>query len=81
MTLSTNFGVKMQRRTWNRQDLIKALEEHGMTPQVASRRVNEVIKSELNILASGYEDLASETKLYDEETRIFYTKLSEELKR
>lgn len=71
----------MQRRTWNRQDLIKALEEHGMTPQVASRRVNEVIKSELNILASGYEDLASETKLYDEETRIFYTKLSEELKR
>lgn len=71
----------MQRSGWTRNDLIEFLKEHGMTPQVASRRVTEVVNNELNVLSNGYKGLSEDTELYDEDTRKIYRQISDELLR
>ena len=64
---------------WDRATLIEFLETHGVTPQIASRRANEVIKSELNIMSSGYRRLAESEN--DPRIKEIYTLISKELKR
>lgn len=70
----------MQRSGWSNSDLIKFLTENGLTPQVASRRANEIRRNSLYNLAIGYKEL-SEMDLYSEEERYVYLNVAKELLR
>lgn len=68
----------MQRKGWTRVEMEQFLRGHGMTPQVASRRVTEVNRSYMGAMAEAYQEL-SESDIYDKKTREFYAAVAKEM--